>query len=388
MATQAESQVEPQPNQKVVVASAPESPIQTPTETQEIPEFNEKEFPSLNSPNSESSKDSEAEAKLLDRINSIPMVVEGLNLIKGFVKDDTKTYNRFIKYAYNTAETAFTSATEIVESRFPNQVNAADQLASKSLDYLEDQFPVVFHQSSSEVYETSKQAISQIVATPTAAIDSTLVTVANSAEAVLDRFLPVPTEEKEELSKDAGIARLRHVGVDAQRRVVKVVRSQIDNISSVTTGGSILQMRESNAYIQRASDEIASISEGLTTLITKAKDNIGSIKESSGEIIYQAQSNLTQRLKTEIDSVYKYINDNSNKLPETVVAQLEPAFNTLKERATKVTQELQRDDQTTLQKANNALAIATESIPIIDNARIYLTSFIVKQESKAAESSN
>lgn len=348
---------------------------------QSLSDASDKDF-TPSSPSSETSKEADHDGRFFDKLYSIPLVAESLELVTKYANNDDSAYSKYVKFALDKAEFGFNKVTVLAESKFPNQVGAADHMAVSTLEYLEDKFPLVLKSSSSDVYNTSRQAFSEIVTTPKF-INSTIDSIATNAEVILDRFLP-PSEQDEEDAKDVGVARLRHVGAVASTRLTQVVRSQIDQFSSTTGNGSILNLQESRKLLQRASEEVATLNEKLFQVVNNTKDNVTSLKDSSLQYLQKSQTTLISRIHSEIETVSVYFRDNAGDMPEAVRKQLEPTINFFGEKYSKVSAEIQKEDQPTTIKARNALLLATESVPYIDNACRYLTSFLDSHSSSNA----
>ncbi|KAJ9061062.1 hypothetical protein DSO57_1024396 [Entomophthora muscae] len=346
---------------------------------QDSSEASEKEYSDPCSPTSEAK---EVDSRFFDRLNAIPLVAEGVGYVQKYANSGESIYSKYIKLALTKAEVGLQTVSELAESKFPTHLEAADNLGVRSLDFLEDKFPTVLKQTSSDVIKQSRDAISSMVATPQAAISSTIDSIASNAEGILDRFLP-PAEEAQEAERDVGVARLRHVGVDASRRLTKVVRSQMSSLSTANSNQSILNLSESKKFFQRAAEEMSSLNEKLQATLNATKDNVSSIKDSSLQYLIKSQNQLVQRINSEVNSISLYLKENAGDKPETLRKQLEPAVAFFSTRYTKVSAEFQNDEKPLSLKARNALLLATDSIPIIDDACRYLTSFLARSDDSA-----
>ncbi|KAI0220084.1 hypothetical protein L0F63_006919, partial [Massospora cicadina] len=316
----------------------------------------------------------EADSRFIDRLNAIPIVAEGVGYVQKYANSGEGIYSKYVKFALTKAECGILTMTELAGAKFPAQVEKADHMAVSTLDFLEDKFPTVLKQSSSDVIKQSRQAISDIVASPQAAITSTIDSIASNAEGILDRLLPAVEEQEQEQERDVGVARLRHVGIDASRRLSQAVRNQF--LSSGNRKESILNLSESNKFFQRAGEEMASLNEKLQAAVNATKDNVSSIKDSSLQYLIKSQAQLVQRVNSEIDSISQYLKGSASDKSHVLRKQLEPAVKFFSDRYAKVSAELHNDEHPLSLKARNALLLATESIPIIEDACRYLTSFL------------
>jgi len=343
----------------------------------------EKDFPGPTSPSSESSKESDHDGHFFDRLYAIPLVAESLDFVSKYANDDDKAYSKYLKFALAQAEVGLNKVTHIAEAKFPDQFNKADHMAVSTLDYLEGKFPAVKKTTSSDVYNSSRQAISGIVATPQAALNSTIDSIATNAETILDRFLPADheAETETEMGCKDGVARLRHVGVDATRRLSHVVRTQIDTISSSSSQVPLLNLKDSSKILERATQEVATLSEKLAQVMAQTKDNVSSYKKSGLDIIQVYQASLVAHLSFEYEHVASYLKSHSASMPDSVRAHLEPSFNFITERCSKVSAELYNNDHSPAEKASTALLLATESVPYLEDICRYLSTYLAKVSS-------
>ncbi|KAF8941622.1 hypothetical protein BGZ58_003652, partial [Dissophora ornata] len=118
-------------------------------------------------------KEEVASAGFIARVSSLPLIHDSVSTLHSIAKD-----NKYSRYALDTAGSAVETVnkyTEPYQTRLQPHISKVDQIASKSLDLLENTFPIVTKPTSEivtqvkkpivYVEESSKNAYTQIQST-------------------------------------------------------------------------------------------------------------------------------------------------------------------------------------------------------------------------------
>ncbi|KAG0313206.1 hypothetical protein BGZ99_009023 [Dissophora globulifera] len=363
------------------------------------------------SSSSESAEHTDAASTgFIARVSSLPLIQDSVSTLHSIAKD-----NKYSRYALDTAGSAVETVnkyTEPYQTRFQPQISKVDQIASKSLDLLENTFPIVTKPTSEivtqvkkpivYVEESSKNAYTQIqstidarvtapVKTVTSSLASTaatkrdqLTTAATSTatsiaatvnthatplvdglETIVNRYLPAdaeaeaeqPTAQSNQASRVVDIT--RNVSLRVSRRVSTGVAPLAQSAQDLR------RTAESNESVQALNVRLTALVDALRAHAKELQDNVQKVP---GEASQRVQT-LSGSLLAEIDSLSVYLKEHSPTLPAYVQARLEPLVGFVNDRYETVRVEMSKSDVSPMQKARNILQLTTEeTLPILQSA--------------------
>ncbi|KAG0300753.1 hypothetical protein BGZ98_008925 [Dissophora globulifera] len=343
------------------------------------------------SSSSESAEHTDAtSAGFIARVSSLPLIQDSVSTLHSIAKD-----NKYSRYALDTAGSA------PYQTRFQPQISKVDQIASKSLDLLENTFPIVTKPTSEivtqvkkpivYVEESSKNAYTQIQSTidarvtaPVKTVTSSLASTATSTatsiaatvnthatplvdglETIVNRYLPAdaeaeaeqPTAQSNQASRVVDIT--RNVSLRVSRRVSTGVAPLAQSAQDLR------KTAESNESVQALNIRLTALVDALRAHAKELQDNVQKVP---GEASQRVQT-LSGSLLAEIDSLSVYLKEHSPTLPAYVQARLEPLVGFVNDRYETVRVEMSKSDVSPMQKARNILQLTTEeTLPILQSA--------------------
>ncbi|KAF9181571.1 hypothetical protein BGZ50_005448 [Haplosporangium sp. Z 11] len=376
------------------------------------------------------------------RVTSIPLIHDSVATLHSYAKE-----NKFSRFALDTAGSAVDTVSKYTEGyqsrlqpHLQPHIAKVDQLASKSLDILENKFPIVTKPTAEivtqvkkpivYVEESSKNAYTQIqttidtrvtapvksvtskVATTAASTRDQITTAATSTattivtkvnttatplvdglETIVNRYLPAdvegeqtPAAESNQASRVVGIGRT--VSVRVTRRVSVAVAPVTKSAQDLKTAA------ENNAVVVKSKDQIHALNVRLTTLADSLRvhskelqENVQKAPREASTRVQTRVSELSTKVLAEIDSLSTYLKTHSPTLPEYVQVRLQPLVTFMNDRYVVVKTEINKKDVPAVQKARNILHLTTEeTLPILQSAAQDIRKSLVEYQVKAQES--
>ncbi|KAF9949612.1 hypothetical protein BGZ72_008653 [Mortierella alpina] len=356
------------------------------------------------------------------RVSSIPLIHD----LNSYARD-----NKYSGYVLNTAESAVGTVSKYTESyqarlqpHLQPHISKVDKLASKSLDLIENTFPIVKKPTAEivtqvkkpyvYVEESSKSAYTQIQSTIdtrvtapvksvtssiastaastrdqianaatstknniTTAATSTATTIAttvnthatplvNGLETIVDRILPAEGEgEKAPAGQSNQATRVVDIGRSVSVRVSRRVSVAV---APVTQSAKDLKVAaENNAAVVKSKDQLNALNDRLNALIKSLREHSQELQENVKKAPHEAStrvqnrvSELSSKVLKEVDSVSKYLKEHSPSLPQSVQNRLQPLLTFVNDRYVVVKTEIVKSDVSPVQKARNILQVTTE----------------------------
>jgi hypothetical protein len=379
--TQHESEAEAQPN-----GHAPEA----------------EDFPPLthNDSHSDSSSSSSIDSgdhrfHVMERLTSFPIIADGLDLVSNYANNPDAPYGKYIKYTLDTANTTLNrvdDATKPIQNRFSSQINQLDQLACQSLDFIGDKFPLSkqpskeIYASSVHLYEAARteidRNISKVVA-PTQNFAKSVEQIVDQAisngNALLNRVLPEEQNGESPDPSSTPAQKAYNLVAEAQRRVLKLARQQLDQVKSINTSDRLLKLKESNQIFNQAITQFEAINERILKVVDSTRQNAAHLQGATLEYIHASQAQLVQRtqdltasFQNELSQASNFVQTTSQNLPQnvqTTIGYINQRFNVILNEATK-------PDQTAVERVKNATNATIESVPMLPETLDYINSFV------------
>ncbi|GJJ70162.1 hypothetical protein EMPS_02511 [Entomortierella parvispora] len=181
-------------------------------------------------------------ATFISRVSSIPVIHDGFSTLHSYAKD-----NKYSRYALDTAGSAVETVnkyTEGYQSRLQPHlqphISKVDQLATKSLDILQNRFPIVSKPTAEivtqvkkpyvYVEESSKNAYTQIQSTidtrVTAPVKAVTSSIATTAASTRDQITTVATSTRDQITTAA---------TSTRDQITTAATSTRDQITTVAT---------------------------------------------------------------------------------------------------------------------------------------------------------
>ncbi|CAE6520554.1 unnamed protein product [Rhizoctonia solani] len=270
----------------------------------------------------------------VDRVGKIPVVNDTLATINSILSQ-----NAYSKSLYSTAQAYSERAYNIsqpVQVRLAPVIGRVDGYANKGLDVLESRWPYPFHATTEEVIGTLRQgpdaayglaatyanaatkAYEDRVKTPAyvlvSKVDSTLLTpIVDRFEVVVSKFhkdVPSSPSSASSSSSDSEGA--------SERQYVRAYRLSLDLKDQIIVISSeqLHQLQQNNIYIQRATESLYNLTNGITNLS----------HQSSSRAHHLAQSVLA-----ELESIQNMVQSRKEALPGQYAALKEVVGTTLSE---------------------------------------------------------
>ncbi|KAG0207429.1 hypothetical protein BGX28_001310 [Mortierella sp. GBA30] len=373
-------------------------------------------------PRPTTTNEKDAAFSFFSRVGSIPVIHDSFTTLHSYAKD-----NKYSRYALDTAGSAVGTAskyTEGYQTRFQPTISKVDQLATKSLDFIENTFPIVTQPTADivskvkkpyvYVEESSKNAYTQIqstidnrVAAPVRSVTSSIASTAastrdqittaatttknnittaatttattiatkvnthaaplvNGLETIVDRVLPAEGEEEKAPTGEGNQAtRVVDLGRSVSRRVTRRVSVAVAPVTQ--SAQDLKTAAENNAVVVKSKDHLQALNARLTSLVnslrTHSKELQENVKKAPHEASTRVQtrvSELSSKVLSEIDSLSTYLKEHSPSLPQSVQDRIQPLVTFVNDRYVVVKNEIVKSDVSAIQKARNILHLTTE----------------------------
>ena len=361
--------------------------------------------------------DNETTTKFVTRVTSIPIVQDGVSTVHAIAN---KTV--FGRFAISTANSTFTTVSKYTnaqpkyvqnyyESYIQPHVEKADALGCRSLDLIQNKFPVV-NKPTSEIIEVVTAPSYQIVDGVKVKIDSTirqpatqaaneankrLGSVIDNVEAAIHRYLP-PTEEKTSEADAREInqaVRAYYVLNDATLRLSQRVTEQVKTSASQIprTRGDIARLTETSVLVQKTTANIQSLQETLVQSITlyaqqaheRLPSSVAERLQSLHATTNERLQGLTLQVSTQLTQVVDYVKVQSGETPEWLKTRVISLVDIANKQVDLVRTQYVRDDINSLEKAKNvAQGLQSQVLPVLQLVQSQLNHYSEIAREKAS----
>lgn len=360
----------------------------------------------------------------VSRVSSLPIVQDGFSTVHALAYKTSLG-----RLALSTAESTLSTVSKYtsnqpkyVQNYYENyiqpQIAKADALGCRSLDLIENKFPVV-NQPTSDIVKAVTTPSYEIVHDVKVKIDDVKVkidasikqpaenvakeankrfgNVVDNVEAVIDRYLPA-AEKKRSAAEVNQAVRAYYVLNDATLRLTQAVAEQV---------------KMSAEKIPRSRDDITRMTE-TSALIQKAASNIQVLQDTVRQsvVLYaqSAQQQIPPNVSQKLQELHATTNDRLQGLTHQVSAQLQQALeflktqsnetpDWLKERITSLSDlanhqidmmraQYAREDLLPVEKAKHvAQALQSQVLPVVELVQSQLHHYteMVSQKAAAAD---
>ncbi|KAF9992668.1 hypothetical protein BGZ79_002791 [Entomortierella chlamydospora] len=380
----------------------------------------------------------------ISRVSSIPLIHDSVSTLHSYAKD-----NKYSRYALDTAGSAVETVnkyTEGYQKSLQPHIAKVDQLATKSLDILEEKFPIVTKPTSEivdqvkkpvvYVGESSKNAYTQIQSTidtrVAAPVRSVTSSIASTASSTANKVTSVAVSTRDQITSTAVSTRdqiATHVNthatplVDGFETIVnrilpanaddeKTTTGQTNQATRVVDIGRSVSVRvshrvgvavapvtksaqdlkaaaEKNPVVVKSKDQIQALNNRLNAVIDSLVVHTKELSENVQKVPHKAStrvSELSGKVLSEIESLSSYLKEHSPALPEYVQVRLQPLVTFVNERIDVVKGEIVKTDVSAVQKARNILQLTTEqTLPVLQSAADEIRVSLVGYQAKAQE---
>jgi NADH:ubiquinone oxidoreductase subunit E len=356
--------------------------------------------------------------KFVSRVSSFPIVQDSVSTVQAIANKTSLG-----RFALLTANSTFSKVSEYTssqpkyvqtyyESYIQPHMEKADALGCRSLDIIQNKFPVV-NQSTSDIVRAVTSPSYQIVDGVKVKIDENLKTPATQAaknankhfgnvvdnfEAAIDRYLPNQSESTERSAAEVNQAvRAYYLLNDATNRLSKRVSEQVKSSTSQIprSRNDIARLAETSAFVQRTTTNIQALQENLTQSISLyAQAAHGHLPPAVTERIATLQittsdrlQNLTQQVSTQVHQLMDYIKvQTKSETPEWLKTRALSLVELANKQIELVREQYSREDINSLEKAKNvAQALQSQVLPILENVQSQLNHYTNVARKKAQD---
>jgi hypothetical protein len=338
-------------------------------------------------------------SKFVNRITSIPILQDGATVVHGYVNQ-----NYIGRYALTTAGSTLTTVnkfTQPYQRRLQDHIDKVDELSCKSLDLIEEHFPLV-KQPTVEIFEAVKKPPMQVYDGVKTRIDSTITApatniakgvnqrvtvVVDNVEAVVDRWLPAEGEHAH-ADETNQATRVYKLSLDVSNRLIHRVNIQLEKNHVPRSKEDIIKLAETSALLKAAFEKINALNETLRQWVVlsaqAAKDRlppsvtqrvtdltVSAHKhyEQTREFTSKRLSDLSAELIKQLDTVSEFIKAHSPALPSYVQQRLEPLIQFAHIEYEIIRSQAIRSDLGTIAKARQIVALNQDQVlPILQSS--------------------
>lgn len=363
-------------------------------------------------------KEEEKNGKFVSRVTSFPIVQESVSTVHAIA--NKTSLGRFALLTANSTLSTVSKYTNsqptyvqsYYESYIQPHVEKADALGCRSLDLIQNKFPVV-NQSSSEIVRAVTAPSYQIVDGVKVRIDSSITQPANqvakeankrigsvvdNVEAVLDRYLPAAAaaEKKENEAHDINQAvRAYYLLNDAASRLSQRVTEQVKASASQIprSRGDIARITETSALVQKTTANIQVLQETIVQSVSvyaqAAQKRLPPAVNERLQVLHANTNeklvNLTQQVSTQLSQLVVFVKVQSNETPEWLKNRVASLVEIANKQVDLVRTQFTRNDISSLDKAKNvAQALQNQVLPILQNVQAQLNYYSEIARQKAS----
>ncbi|KAG2204396.1 hypothetical protein INT46_006948 [Mucor plumbeus] len=367
-------------------------------------------------------EEEEKTEKFVSRVTSFPIVQESVSTVHAIANKTSLgrfallTANSTLSTVGKYTNSQPTYVQSYYESYIQPHVEKADALGCRSLDLIQNKFPVV-NQPTSEIIRAVTAPSYQIVDGVKVRIDSSITQPANqvakeankrigsvvdNVEAVLDRYLPATAaataaaEKKENEAHDINQAvRAYYLLNDATSRLSQRVTEQAKTSASKVprSRGDIVRITETSALVQKTTANIQVLQETIVQSVSvyaqAAQKRLPPAVTERLQILHANTNekliNLTQQVSTQLSQLAAFVKVQSNETPEWLKSRVASLVEIANKQIDLVRTQFTRNDISSLDKAKNvAQALQNQVLPILQNVQAQLNHYSEIARQKAS----
>jgi len=321
-------------------------------------------------------EEEQVRSKFFNRLVSFPVVKDSLTTVYQYVND-----NSLGRYALTSTEGTLQTASVIIApyvERFSDQLKTMDEMGSKSLDYVEQNYAIV-NKPTSEILANVTEPVRQVGTTAKGYLDSTVHVVTwpvdraaqnilDNLEYAVDRILPVEAsqEQQQHQQQESQQKRAYTLALDTKARLMSRL-SAVDQIPRSRT--ELQQTLAANQLLQGAFDRLQRLDQtlrqttqatrqNLTTPITHISKQVHDKYEAAWSFTDQRINTVTTELINHLDNTIAYVQKHNRVFPESVRSRLQPLVSFASHEYDIVREQVLKTDISSIQKARNVLALS------------------------------
>ncbi|KAI8885693.1 hypothetical protein K501DRAFT_284124 [Backusella circina FSU 941] len=355
------------------------------------------------------------ESTFVNRVSSFPIVQDSFSTVHAIANKTSLG-----RFALSTANSTFSVVTkysssqpkyvqDYYESYIQPHVQKADQLGCRSLDIIQDKFPVV-NESTSSIVKRVTEPSYQIVDGVKVKIDSSFKqpavqvakeankrfeSVVDNVEAVIDRYLPQSQVTDRSAEQVNQAVRAYYLLNDASLRLSQRVSDQIKTSTEMIprSRDDISRLTDTSAFVQKTTANIQALQESLAQSITlyaqSAQQHLPLSVTEKLQVIHSTTTdrlqNITQQVSTQVQQLVDYIKTQSKtETPEWLKARVLSLVEIANKQIEIIRAQFSRVDISSLDKAKNvAQALQSQVLPILQNIQSQLNYYTEAARQKA-----
>ncbi|EPB87346.1 hypothetical protein HMPREF1544_05871 [Mucor circinelloides 1006PhL] len=367
-------------------------------------------------------EEEEKTGKFVSRVTSFPIVQESVSTVHAIA--NKTSLGRFALLTANSTLSTVSKYTNkqptyvqsYYESYIQPHVEKADALGCRSLDLIQNKFPVV-NQPTSEIVRAVTAPSYQIVDGVKVRIDASIKQPANqvakeankrigsvvdNVEAVLDRYLPATNarevSEKKESSEAQEInqaVRAYYLLNDATSRLSQRVTEQVKTSASQIprSRGDLARITETSALVQKTTANIQVLQETIVQSVSvyaqAAQKRLPPAVTERLQVLHASTNEklatLTQQVSTQLSQLVVFVKVQSNETPEWLKNRVASLVEIANNQIDLVRTQFSRSDISSLDKAKNvAQALQNQVLPILQNVQAQLNHYSEVARQKAS----
>jgi hypothetical protein len=353
--------------------------------------------------------------KFVSRVSSIPIVQDSVSTVHAIANKtslgrfalSTANSTLFTVSKYTSSQPKYVQS--YYESYIQPHVEKADALGCRSLDLIQNKFPVV-NQSTSEIVRAVTAPSYQIVDGVKVKITQPANQVAKEAnkrfsnvvdnvEAVIEHYLPnTATNEKkqqQEVHEINQAVRAYYILNDATLRLSQRVSEQVKTSASQIprSRGDLARITETSALVQKTTANIQALQETLVQSIsvyTQAAQKRLPPAVTERLLVIHTSTNerlqgLTQQVSTQLQQVIDYVKVQSSETPEWLKTRVSSLVEIANKQIELVRTQYAREDISSLDKAKHvAQALQNQVLPILQTVQVQLNHYSELARQKAS----
>jgi hypothetical protein len=288
------------------------------------------------------------------------------------------------------------------ESYIQPHVEKADALGCRSLDLIQNKFPVVNQPTSDIVRAVTapvdgvKVKITQPANQVAKEANKRLSNVVDNVEAVIERYLPTTTEEKKQEAQEINQAvRAYYLLNDATLRLSQRVSEQVKTSTSQIprSRGDLARITETSALVQKTTANIQALQETLVQSITvyaqAAQKRLPPAVTERLLVIHTSTNErlqgLTQQVSTQLQQVIDFVKVQSSETPEWLKTRVSSLVEIANKQIELVRTQYAREDISSLDKAKHmAQALQNQVLPVLQTLQAQLNHYSELARQKAS----
>lgn len=342
--------------------------------------------------------------KFVSRVTAIPIVQDGVSTVQAIANKTSLG-----RFALLTANSTFYTVSQYSQPKYVQSyyqsyiqphVEKADALGCRSLDLIQNKFPVV-NQSTSEIVRAVTAPSYQIVDGVKVKIDSSITQPANqvakeankrfgnvvdNVEAVIQRYLPAEEKNTSDAREINQAVRAYYVLNDATLRLSQRVTEQVKTSAAQIprTRGDIARITETSALVQKTTANIQLLQETVVQSITlyaqQAHQRLPPAVTERIQILHASTNDrlqgLTQQVSTQLLQVIEFVKVQSGESPEWLKTRVSSLVDIANKQIELVRVQYAREDITSLDKAKNvAQALQSQVLPVLQLVQAQLNHY-------------